>query len=176
MAESASGLMTEVAALTHATTQLFNTVNVRKATLDASVDSAAGSATSAANSAQAASQSAASAATTLDETEAARDTALTFRDQAVAVVTSNDGSFDSAPGKVPVAGLDGKVDYDYLPLASHNAILAEALVSATHENLRDFFRRPRGQVPGPDQHQQSGRTDHPRLDRSRPAGPEDRHA
>ncbi len=139
MAESASGLMTEVAALTHATTQLLNTVNVRKATLDASVDAAAGSATSAANSAQAASQSAASAATTLDETEAARDTALTFRDQAVAVVTSNDGSFESAPGKVPVAGLDGKVDYDYLPLASHSAILAEALVSATHENLRDFF-------------------------------------
>ena len=32
MAESASGLMTEVAALTHATTQLLNTVNVRKAT------------------------------------------------------------------------------------------------------------------------------------------------
>ena len=69
MPESASGLMTEVAALTHATTQLLNTVNVRKATLDASVDAAAGSATSAASSAQFASQSAASAATTLDETE-----------------------------------------------------------------------------------------------------------
>ena len=139
MPESASGLMTEVAALTHATTQLLNTVNVRKATLDASVDAAAGSATSAANSAQSASQSASAAATTLDETEAARDTTQTYRDQAVAVVTSNDGSFESAPGKVPVAGLDGKVDFDYLPLAQQNAVLAEAIVSATHENLRDFF-------------------------------------
>jgi len=139
MAESASGLMTEVAALTHATTQLLNTVNVRKSTLDASVDAAAGSASSAANSAQAASQSATNAAATLDETEAARDTALTYRDQAVAVVTSNDGSFEAAPGKVPVAGLDGKVDFDYLPLAQQNAVLAEAIVSATHENLRDFF-------------------------------------
>ena len=128
MPESASGLMTEVAALTHATTQLLNTVNVRKATLDASVDAASDSASSAANSAQSASQSAASAATTLDETEAARDTTQTYRDQAVAVVTSNDGSFDSAPGKVPVAGLDGKIDYDYLPLASQNAIVAEALI------------------------------------------------
>ena len=124
MPESASGLMTEVAALTHATTQLLNTVNVRKATLDASVDAAAGSASSAANSAQSASQSAASAATTLNETETARNTAHTYRDQAVAVVTSNDGSFESAPGKVPVAGLDGKIDYDYLPLASQNAIVA----------------------------------------------------
>jgi hypothetical protein len=139
MAESASGLMTEVAALTHATTQLLNTVNVRKATLDASVDAASGSATSAANSAQSASQSASSAATTLDETEAARNAAQTYRDQAVAVVTSNDGSLESAPGKVPVAGLDGKIDYDYLPLASQNAIVAEALVRSTHENLQDFF-------------------------------------
>jgi hypothetical protein len=139
MPESASGLMTEVAALTHATTQLLNTVNVRKATLDASVDAAAGSATSAANSAQSAGQSASAAAATLDETEAARNTAQTYRDQAVAVVTSNDGSFDAAPGKVPVAGLDGKVNFDYLPLAQQNAVLAEAIVSATHENLRDFF-------------------------------------
>jgi hypothetical protein len=139
MPESASGLMTEVAALTHATTQLLNTVNVRKATLDASVDAASGSATSAANSAQSASVSAASAATTLDETEAARNAAQTYRDQAVAVVTSNDGSFESAPGKVPVAGLDGKIDYDYLPLASQNAIVAEALIRSTHENLLDFF-------------------------------------
>jgi hypothetical protein len=75
----------------------------------------------------------------LDETEAARNAAQTYRDQAVAVVTSNDGSLESAPGKVPVAGLDGKIDYDYLPLASQNAIVAEALVRSTHENLQDFF-------------------------------------
>ncbi|MFX7110145.1 hypothetical protein ABTI26_19555, partial [Acinetobacter baumannii] len=55
------------------------------------------------------------------------------------VVTSNDGSFESAPGKVPVAGLDGKIDYDYLPLASQNAIVAEALIRSTHENLLDFL-------------------------------------
>ena len=50
-----------------------------------------------------------------------------------------DARLESAPGKVPVAGLDGKVDFDYLPLAQQNAVLAEAIVSATHENLRDFF-------------------------------------
>lgn len=105
MPESASGLMTEVAAPTNATTQLLNTAYVRKATLDASVDAAAGGATSAASSAQSASQSAASAATTLDETEDARNAAQTYRDQAVAVVTSNTRLFlESAPGKVPVAG------------------------------------------------------------------------
>jgi hypothetical protein len=139
MAESASGLMTEVAALTNATTQLLNTVNVRKVTLDEKVDASAASAQASAQSAAASNDSANLAAAALSETEAARDTAQTYRDQAVAVVTSNDGSFDAAPGKVPVAGLDGKVDFDYLPLAQQNAVLAEAIVSATHENLRDFF-------------------------------------
>lgn len=139
MAESASGLMTEVATLTHATTQLLNSVNVRKVTLDEKVDAAAASAQASAQSASASSDSATLAATALDETEAARDTTLTYRDQAVAVVTSNDGSFDAAPGKVPVAGQDGKIDYDYLPLASQNAVVAEALLHATHENLLDFL-------------------------------------
>ena len=139
MAESASGLMTEVATLTHATTQLLNSVNVRKVTLDEKVDAAAASAQASAQSASASNDSAALAATALDEAEAARDTTLSYRDQAVAVVTSNDGSFASAPGKVPVAGMDGKIDFEYLPLLEHNAKVAEALIRATHENLQDFF-------------------------------------
>lgn len=139
MAEPASGLMTEVATLTHATTQLLNSVNVRKVTLDEKVDAAAASAEASAQSAAASNDSATLAATALDEAEAARDTTLSYRDQAVAVVTSNDGSFASAPGKVPVAGMDGKIDFDYLPLLEHNAKVAEALIRATHENLQDFF-------------------------------------
>jgi len=70
-------LISEVAALTNATTQLLNSVNVRKSTLDASVDAAL-------LSAQSANQSALDATTTLSETEVVRDTAQTYSDQAAA--------------------------------------------------------------------------------------------
>jgi hypothetical protein len=136
---SNSPLMAEVAALTEATTELLTNVNVRKATLNEKVDEAAASAQASALSASASNDSAQLSATALVETELARDTTLTYRDEAIAVVTSNDGSFESAPGKVPVAGLDGKIDYDYLPLLEHNAKVAEALINGTHENLQDFF-------------------------------------
>lgn len=32
-----------------------------------------------------------------------------------------------------------KIDHDHLPLASQNAIVAEALIRSTHENLLDFL-------------------------------------
>lgn len=119
---------TEVANLTSQTTALLTAVNVSKAMLDQKVAAAteqAGLATTngAAQVALAAAQAAiattkagessagaATATTKADAAEAARAAAVAAQNNAVAVVTGGTGSLKAAPGKLPLADANGRID------------------------------------------------------------------
>lgn len=115
---------TEIQALTQATTDLLAAVNVRKAALDskvteaaAQVDLATAQATSSSNSAGASSASATASAASATQSansataaQAAKVGAETALASAVAVVTGGTGSLKAAPGKLPLADANGRLD------------------------------------------------------------------
>jgi len=143
----------EVANLTSSVNQLTDAVNVKKATLDQKVVDAATEANRADTEADRsrneanrsrdeANRADAEANRSRDEADTAfqhANTALNYRDQAVAVVTSDQGSIPAASGKVPVAGTDAKIDYDYLPMAETNAKFAKGVIENLNDNLADHF-------------------------------------
>lgn len=98
----------EVASLTSATTALLDAVNVRKATLDQKVTDATAQADAAAASVIDAAAHSAAAADQAGTAVAARIAAEAARDAAVAAVST--ASLAPAPGLIPLAGADGKID------------------------------------------------------------------
>ena len=103
------------------TTALLNTVNVSKATLDASVedagDFAQASLTSANNSATSASTAttqASAAQTARTGAEAARDAAVVAQNNAVAVVTGGTATLTPQAGKIPLADGLGKISAGWI--------------------------------------------------------------
>lgn len=143
----------EVANLTTAVDELTSAVNVKKATLDQKVvdatnqanrsDSEADRSRDEANrSRNEANRSEVEANRSRDEAntaEAHKNTALQYRDQAIATVTVDQGSIPAAPGKVPVAGTDAKIDYNYLPLSEPLAAIAASTVEGENKDLEEFF-------------------------------------
>ena len=106
----------QIAALTTATTDLLDVVNVKKATLDAAVSDANNAAIATAADRV---QTGLDVATTLDYKEAAEvaaaaslthsQTAETAAANAVVVVTGGITSLTPEAGKIPLAGEDGKI-------------------------------------------------------------------
>ena len=99
------------------TTALLNTVNVSKATLDASVEDAEDFAAAALTSANNASTSASTASTQASAAQVARTGAETARDgavvaqnNAVAVVTGGTATLTPEAGKIPLADAQAKID------------------------------------------------------------------
>jgi hypothetical protein len=114
-------LETDVQALTTATTDLLEAVNVSKATLDDKVDDAGAFATASLNSANASAASASTATTqaTAASTartgaETARDAAVVAQNNAVAVVTGGTATLTPQAGKIPLADGLGKIAKGWL--------------------------------------------------------------
>jgi hypothetical protein len=114
-------LETDVQALTTATTDLLEAVNVSKATLDDKVDDAGAFATASLNSANASAASAATATTQATAAgtartgaEAARDAAIVAQNNAVAVVTGGTATLTPQAGKIPLADGLGKIAKGWL--------------------------------------------------------------
>jgi hypothetical protein len=112
------------------TTALLNTVNVAKATLDASVedagDFAQASLTSANNSAASASTAttqATAAQTARTGAEAARDAAIVAQNNAVEVVTGGTATLTPEAGKIPLADAEAKIDAGWL---TDNALVEQS--------------------------------------------------
>jgi len=112
------------------TTALLNTVNVAKATLDASVedagDFAQASLTSANNSATSASTAttqATAAQTARTGAEAARDAAIVAQNNAVEVVTGGTATLTPEAGKIPLADAEAKIDAGWL---TDNALVEQS--------------------------------------------------
>jgi hypothetical protein len=136
----------EVASLTTAVDNLTSAVNVKKATLDQKVtdatteanradseaDRATTQANNAASSATAASGSASAAATSASEAQG-------FRDEAEAIALGDNVTYDPAAQHIPLADLDGKINYDYLPLAAPLAAIAASTIEGEVKDLEEFF-------------------------------------
>ena len=118
----------QIAALTTATTDLLDAVNVRKSTLDAAVGAAAEQvalATAQVSAASAQAVAAAGSATTATEqataanaaktaAETARAAAVVAQNNAAAVVTGGTATLTPAAGKIPLAGADALIDPKWL--------------------------------------------------------------
>jgi len=100
---------TEVAALTTAADALTESVNEKKATLDASTTAASNSASASATSAAEALASKNLADTAKSAAETAQSGAETAESNAVAVVTGGTATLTPEAGKIPLAGADGKI-------------------------------------------------------------------
>lgn len=107
-------LENQVADLTTETTNLLDTVNVKKVTLDTAVESASSSATSAASDASSSSSSATTAQNAEGQTLLYRDEAKQHRDDAAAVVTGGTATLEPEAGKIPLADARGQVDHRWL--------------------------------------------------------------
>lgn len=112
---------TEVAALTAATTSLLGAVNVSKATLDASKDTAVASAAAALTSQDVATAQAATATTKATEAAASailadtsRAAAVAAQNNAVATVTGGTASLVAANSRIPISDAEAQVDPSWL--------------------------------------------------------------
>lgn len=104
----------QIAALTTATTDLLDAVNVRKSVLDAKVDVATEKATEATGAAATATAQATAAAAAKTAAETAKTAAETARDNAVAVVTGGTATLTPSAGKIPLADAAALIDPKWL--------------------------------------------------------------
>ncbi len=101
-------LVDEVGRLTEVTTELIDTTNVSKQTLDEAVASASSDAAKA--------ETAESKATPASvKAEAAQAGAEKARKDAEAIVYEGDSSLDPAPGNIPIADSNAKIHHGWLP-------------------------------------------------------------
>lgn len=112
---------TQVADLVIATTQLTAAVNVAKQTLDNAVDAASGSSDFAQGQAGIAQDEAieagvqaAAAELSAQAAASSASQAQTHANNAAAVVTGGTATLQPVPGKIPLAGADGKIDLQWL--------------------------------------------------------------
>jgi hypothetical protein len=112
------------------TTALLNTVNVAKATLDASVEDAGDfaqasltSANNASTSASTATTQASAAQTARTGAETARDAAIVAQNNAVEVVTGGTATLTPEAGKIPLADAEAKIDAGWL---TDNALVEQS--------------------------------------------------
>lgn len=119
-------LETEVAALTQATTDLLDAVNIRKTQLDASLEAASAAESAAAVSAVAASGSADLAAQHKTAAEQASVSAASAAASAVAVVTNGTASLTPAAGKIPLADASGRIASGWIMAANHIGVPGQA--------------------------------------------------